>query len=156
MNTQNRGYLVVTGVGPIIKAAKNGRHFQKVTFTEAPKTTAIAGKEVTVTSTRPSQTRNVWEDFTDAEGKFFKGDSVFNSLEVGAVVEGDIVTSETTPYQIGEEDDARVVGRYTCVVFGHEDPISYINGQLKSKNACVVVNGQPTNLEIAAAMSMAK
>ena len=130
MNT----FLKVTEV--VNRKDKNGRPFQTVTFSEI--LYLSAGQVVLTGKTR---TRNLWSSTEE-----IKGDTLYNQLQVGSMVEGSIQSFDTTAFEIEAQDGTtRSVNKTTVVVFGFENPIAYANAQLKRNNACVVnEHGEPT------------
>lgn len=121
-----------------VKTAKNERPYQVVKFKELDKTVNLNGKQITVKSNNSERTRNVWGEGHTQDGVVIKADPLFNNLKAGDVVEGSFHTFQTTDYQIGEGETARIVNSYSCVVFSNENPIAYANRQLKSAEASVV------------------
>lgn len=117
------------------KTASNGRSYKTVQFVSLPKMITVGGRTVEVKSNQKAATRNLWADFKDEVTNVVqKGDSLFNDIAVGDIVEGKIVTVSTTDYAIGE----RTVNSWTGVIFSNEDQTKYINSQLKANNASVV------------------
>ena len=115
--------------------ATNGRKFQKVTFELVKFFNGIQIK------TQQVRTRNLWSTGHTTSGEEVKADAHYNNLYLNDMVDGDIVTLNTTPYKIGD----RVVNQWSGVVFTGENPITIANNQLKNNNAVVVdEHGQPT------------
>lgn len=128
-------FLKVTAVQTIENGKpftdKNGRKFQKVTFTEV--NYLPNGTEVL---TGKSRVRNLFDSTSDQ-----KGDSLYGQLQVGSMVAGSIQSFNTTTFTVND----RKVNKTTVVVFDFENPITYANSQLKRNGACVVdEHGQPT------------
>ena len=115
--------------------ATNGRKYQKVTFE------LIKFFNNMQIKTQQVRTRNLWDTGHTASGTEVKADAHYNNLYFGDMVDGDIVTLNTTPYKIGD----RLVNQWSGVVFAGENPIVVANNQLKNNNAVVVdEHGQPT------------
>lgn len=90
--------LKITAVGET-KKASDGRKFKTVKF--QPKDYTPAGEEIL--SNDPERSRNLWEQGPPSEkGKtdFSKGDPLFHTARVGAIVAGSIHTGTVTPYEI--------------------------------------------------------
>lgn len=115
--------------------AKDGRQFQKVTFRLIK---FLGDRQVKTTQTR---SRNLWEANELPDGRVIKADALFGECTTGMLVDGTIMTYNTTPYKIGEN----TVNTWTGVVFNGENGITVANNQLKNQGACVVdEHGQPT------------
>ena len=123
-----------------VKTATNDRNYKTVRFVSLPKMITIGGKQVEVKSNQKEASRNIWADLENPDGTINKGDSLYNNIAVGDIVEGNIVSVNTSPYTIGE----RTVSSWTGVVFSNEDTIKYANSQLKSNNAEVVIAADTT------------
>lgn len=108
--------------------ASNGRNFNKVGFTPLVE---INGKKVI---SRTVRYRNIWDASVDGS---IKADGFYGKLKVGDVVQGKIVTVDTTTYEINN----RQVNAWTGIVFDDEKEINYINSQLKQNEAVVVIDG---------------
>lgn len=117
--------------------AKNNRAYFVVRF--EPKNAQLDGTPIL--SALGEGTRTVFDAFTDEKGNEFKADPLFKQIsegqaKVGMLIEGQILKVRTTPYRIeGSDFDSNF---YTCVVFAHEDPVTYVNKQLKGVYACMV------------------
>jgi hypothetical protein len=123
-----------------VKIATNERKYKTVRFVSMPKMITIGNKQVEVKSNQKEASRNIWADLENPDGTINKGDSLYNTIAVNDYVEGTIVSVNTSPYSIGE----RTVNSWTGVVFSNEDTIKYVNSQLKSNNAEVVVAADTT------------
>lgn len=123
-----------------VKTASNDRNYKTVRFVSMPKMITIGGKQVEVKSNQKEASRNIWADLENPDGTINKGDSLYNNIAVGDYIEGNIVSVNTSPYTIGE----RQVTSWTGVVFSNEDTTKYVNSQLKSNNAEVVVAADTT------------
>ena len=122
-------FLKVTSV--VNKSDKNNRPFQQVTFSEVGY--LPNGQEIL---TGKSRTRNLWSTTPE-----IKGDSLYGQLQVGTMVAGSIQSFNTTAFTVND----REVNKTTVVVFDFENPVTYVNSQLKRNGACVVdEHGQPT------------
>lgn len=122
-------FLKVTSV--VNKSDKNNRPFQQVTFSEVGY--LPNGQEIL---TGKSRTRNLWSTTPE-----IKGDSLYGQLQVGTMVAGSIQSFNTTTFTV----NGREVNKTTVVVFDFENPVTYVNSQLKRNGACVVdEHGQPT------------
>lgn len=122
-------FLKVTSV--VNKSDKNNRPFQQVTFSEVGY--LPNGQEIL---TGKSRTRNLWSTTPE-----IKGDSLYGQLQVGTMVAGSIQSFKTTTFTVND----REVNKTTVVVFDFENPVTYVNSQLKRNGACVVdEHGQPT------------
>lgn len=117
-----QSFLKVTNIEP--KADKNGRSFQTVTFSEIKY--LPNGQEILTGKVR---VRNLWST-TDE----IKGDTLYNQLNKGSLVEGSIQEFNTTTFTVND----RAVNKTTLVVFSFENPVSYANQQLKRNGAVVV------------------
>ena len=116
-----QSFLKVTNIEP--KADKNGRHFQTVTFSEIK---YLGNQEVLTGKVR---VRNLWSSTPE-----IKGDTLYNQLTKGSLVEGSIQEFNTTTFTVND----RAVNKTTLVVFSFENPVSYANQQLKRNGAVVV------------------
>jgi hypothetical protein len=118
-----------------VQEASNGRKFRKVSFKAI---TYFGGMKIT--KNQKAIPRIMWDSFKDeTSGKTFQADQLFLDLQsgeqgLGGAVEGQVVTFNTTPYQIGENQ----VHTYSCVVFSNENGYKVANNQLKQQKACVV------------------
>lgn len=117
-----QSFLKVTNIEP--KADKNGRPFQTVTFSEIKY--LPNGQEILTGKVR---VRNLWST-TDE----IKGDTLYNQLAKGSLVEGSIQEFNTTTFTVND----RAVNKTTLVIFSFENPVSYANQQLKRNGAVVV------------------
>lgn len=86
-------------------------------------------------------TRTVFDAFKDEKDNEFKADRLYTQIslgqaKVGMLIEGQVVKVKTTPYKIDGSDND--VCFYTCVVFAHEDVVTYVNRQLKGVYACMI------------------
>jgi hypothetical protein len=123
-----------------VKTASNERNYKTVRFVSLPKTITVGGKTVEVKSNQKEASRNIWADMENPDGTINKGDSLYRDIAVGDVIEGKITSVNTSDYTIGE----RTVNSWTGVIFSNEDEVKYINSQLKSNNANVVVAADTT------------
>lgn len=117
-----QSFLKVTDIQN--KSDKNGRPFQTVTFSEIK--FLPNGQEILTGKVR---VRNLWST-TDE----IKGDTLYNQLTKGSLVEGSIQEFNTTTFIINN----REVNKTTLVVFAFENPVTYANQQLKRNSAVVV------------------
>lgn len=131
--------LKVTQVSEV-KTASNGREYKTVRFVSLPKMIMMGGRQVEIKSNQKEASRNLWADLENPDGTVNKGDSLYRDIAVNDIVEGNIVSVNTSDYTIGE----RTVNSWTGVVFSNEDTIKYANSQLKSNNAQVVVAADTT------------
>ena len=125
--------LQINSVGDV-QEASNGRKFRKIGF----KAITFYGT-MKITSNKSATPRVIWGSFTDESSKVFKADQLFLDLQtgeqsLGGAVEGQVVTFNTTPYQIGDNQ----VSTYSCVVFSNENAFKVANNQLKTQKACVL------------------
>lgn len=131
---QMHSFLKVTSVTN--RTASNGRKFQTVSFSPVKYfgTQQIISQEV--------RTRNIWDKVTLENGDVIKADGFFGQLSVGQLIEGEIMSFNTTPYTIGDNE----VNTWTGVIFKGENGLKVANQQLKSKNAHVVENNTVNQL----------
>ena len=106
--------LKITQVGEA-KTASDNRQYKQVWF--LPKSFTPAGEEIL--SNDSERSRNIWNQGPpSAKGKkdFSKGDPLFETARVGALVAGSIHTGTVVPYEI----DGNPVGTATIVAFAGE------------------------------------
>jgi hypothetical protein len=87
-----------------------------------------------------SATRRLFGGMINTEGAKMKDNILFNKLNTGDVVAGDIVRFDTTAYMIGDNS----VSHITTFVFEGEDAVSVANRQLGQHGACVIIDGKAT------------
>lgn len=117
--------MVVSRLGNIETAKKNGRKFRQIWVID-PQSTEVL--------TNPKEySRIIWDQLLDKDGKvLFKADTLFHNqdLKEGAPINLGHVTFQTSDYVIGE----RTVNTITVVAFSNEDPLAIANSQLNRKN----------------------
>ena len=114
---------IVSIDGPM--EASDGRQFKTVGFQAKE---YLGNQEVL--SNEPVRFRNLWElGPPSAKGltDFSKGDPLFKSAKVGALVNGSVHTRTVESYTIRDGDDP--VSIYTCVKFAHESVQRAFNNQ---------------------------
>jgi hypothetical protein len=97
--------------------------------------------EWTVTvPTGAGATRRLFGGMITSEGNRIKDAVLFNKINSGDVVAGEICRYETTPYTIGDN----TVNHITIFVFEGEDGVSVANRQLGQNGSCVLIDGKAT------------
>lgn len=137
--------LKVTAISDT-KEDKNNRKYVVVSLKPVRQ---FMGREVI--SSGKDRTRILWDKTELEGGKTIPATPLFLSyqkgeLKVGDIVTGQIVTFDTTPYNLGGKD----ITTFTTVVFEGENPVTVANNQLKQQKASTVVDSAvtaPENLE---------
>lgn len=145
MQVEKEQLLKITAISER-KKDKNGREYVVVSLKPVRQ---FMGKEVI--SSGKDRTRVLWDKTELEGGKTIPATPLFLSylkgeLKVGDIITGQIVTFDTTPYNLGGKD----ITSFTTVVFEGENPITVANNQLKQQKASTVVDGAvtaPENLE---------
>lgn len=129
-------FLKVTQLGQI-ETASNNRKYIVAKF----KPVAYMPTGQAVNNNQQVVTRLLWDEFTDEKGNVFKADPLFTdvatkNLNVGDLVEGNVVRVDTTPYDL----NGRTATSTTLVVFSNEDVVTVANRALANNHACVVTD----------------
>lgn len=119
-----------------VQFASNGREFKTAEFIEIVHMDGMGE----VKTNKAASRRNLWNDFSDAEGRTFTADPLFKTGQLGDIVMGSIETFRTTPYHVYRPDGSvgPEANKRTLVIFEGEDAISYANTQLRRSAASVV------------------
>ena len=137
--------LQITSVSEL-KDAENGRNYRVITLNGLPKTHKVGNKEFTIRNTNPARTRCVFDSFVDADGTTFRADELFTDTAVGDILEGSLVTFQTTPYEI----DGALRTQWSGAVFGHEIAENYVLRQLNTDRdnptVSLIVDGELISL----------
>lgn len=124
--------LKVTAVSEPKAASTGNGHYKTITVQEF-KLVGVGNKTLEIATVKTS-TRNLWSERTKKDGGVMKGDTFFNTIQVGDYVAGEITTFNTTPYEI----NGRTVTSRKVLVFEGENGVNVTNSELNSNNACVV------------------
>jgi len=110
----------------ITSGDKNGKLFEKITFTEIEDMITIPGSTEVI-------------HILGAESRVRVFDP--NRFALGSLVKGEIVEHKTTPYIFNEKEQTKI----TVVALGKEDSVALANERLqRDGDACVLVNGKRT------------
>lgn len=121
---------VINVTEPVANQTGNGYN-QKISVQEYKFLPGI-GKIATVNSA----TRILFSGVVNKQGEAIKTKDqvLFNKLKAGDPVMGQVVSVNTTPYEIG----GRTVTKFTTFVFEGEDVTKIVNNLLRSKGAVMV------------------
>ena len=91
-------------------------------------------------------TRVLFGDMKKEDGSKMRDGALFNSLNVGDSVAGDIFEYDCLPYQLPRTDGTlgEPITKGKVFVFENEDALAVANRQLVQNNSCVVIDGKPT------------
>lgn len=121
-------FLRVTAISEE-KTASDGRLFKTVSFVPVTVADLGDGKLTQVLSNRRPIGRNIWQSGPNGSA----GDGIYDKVTVGSMVEGEVLTAQVDPYQIGEN----TVTTYSAVVFPYENFDTLIQRQQLSRSSSV-------------------
>ena len=125
--------LRVASVNTTQETAKNGAPYIKMSFVPFN-----LREGVSIYSNQKERTRTIFGPHKDGDVEFkadgLWSDAINGHIKPGAIVEGEVLSFDTTPYKIGDRD----CNKTTVVVFAGEDPIKVANSQLRGEASVII------------------